>query len=235
MPESVRTSFNILVVEDDLPTLELIEEVLTSVDAKVIGVSDSPSAWGLFDKVVFDGIFLDLQMPKMDGFQLAERIRESRCNQSTPIVVVTGREDKQTMQQAFAAGATLFLQKPVDRAKLLTLFRATSAAMAENRLRRARVAVCVEVTCQCGHQDIKGSTVNLRDSGVLVQLERPIESGTVIRMSFRLPGEERPITVEGRVVRTDENGCVAVRFTKFVASGQQLLRDFLRKQSQDQQ
>ena len=63
------------------------------------------------NRLRFDGIFLDLEMPRPDGFQLASLIRDSSWNKSTPIIIVTGRDDLHTMHQAFSFGATFFLQK----------------------------------------------------------------------------------------------------------------------------
>ena len=114
----------LLIVEDDIASLELMAEVFTSLKAEVIPVSDSREAAGLVDKEKFDGIFLDLEMPNLNGFDLASRIRKSSWNKSTPIIIVTGRDERQTMQEAFAIGVTFFLQKPVDRQKLSILFRA---------------------------------------------------------------------------------------------------------------
>src|SRR5580704_19333454 len=108
-------SLKLLIVEDDLPSLELMAEVFTSLQANVRAISDSQEAAGLVNQEKFDGIFLDLEMPNLNGFDLARLVRNSSWNKSTPIVIVTGREDRSTMQQVFAMGATFFLQKPVDR------------------------------------------------------------------------------------------------------------------------
>src|SRR5438309_2772422 len=125
----------VLIVEDDPISLELMSEVLASLEAEVQPISDSEHAASLIKNERFDGIFLDLEMPKMNGFELACHIRQSSWNKSTPIIVVTGREDRKTMQQAFDVGATFFLQKPVDRQKMLLLFRTARGTMFDNRRR----------------------------------------------------------------------------------------------------
>src|SRR5580700_5088001 len=122
-------SLKLIVVEDDIASLELMAEVFTSLKAEVLPVSDSREAAGLVVKEKFDGIFLDLEMPNLNGFDLARLIRKSSWNKFTPIIIVTGRDERQTMQEAFAIGATFFLQKPVDRQKLSILFRAVRGGM----------------------------------------------------------------------------------------------------------
>ena len=97
-------ALKVLIVEDDAPTLELMGEVLASLKAEVRAVSDSEAASALVNQERFDGIFLDLQMPKVDGFELTRRIRRSSWNKSAPIVVVTGEDDVKTMEKALCCG-----------------------------------------------------------------------------------------------------------------------------------
>src|SRR6202140_3876719 len=148
------TPLKLLIVEDDLASLELMAEVFTSLKAEVRPVSDSEKAAGIVNQEKFDGIFLDLEMPKLNGFDLARMIRKSSWNQSTPIIIVTGRDERQTMQEAFAIGATFFLQKPVDSQKLSVLFRTVRGGMLENRRRSIRVPLQTDVTCTAGSRTV---------------------------------------------------------------------------------
>ena len=86
-------------------------------------VSNSETAAALVGTEKLDGIFLDLEMPRVHGFNLTNRIRESSWNRSTPIIVVSGRSDGETMQRSFSVGASYFLEKPVGRQKLSRLLR----------------------------------------------------------------------------------------------------------------
>ncbi len=149
-------ALKVLIVEDDPPTLELMDEVLTSLKVEVCALGDSEQAAALVNQERFDGIFVDLQMPSVDGLELTRRIRKSSWNKSAPIVVVTGHDDVKTMQKAFAAGATFFLQKPVDRQRLTKLFKAARGRMFENRRQFVRVPRQTEVTCQVEHQTFRG-------------------------------------------------------------------------------
>jgi CheY-like chemotaxis protein len=129
----------LLVVEDDPASLELMIEVFASLKTNVCPVSDSQKAAALLNQERFDGIFLDIEMPNLNGFELAQVARQSSWNKSTPIVVVTGREQSDTMFQAFATGATFFLQKPIDRLKLAGLLQTVEKPLHESRRRYTRV------------------------------------------------------------------------------------------------
>lgn len=220
----------VLVVEDDVPTLELMFEVLRSLGVEVRPISDSQQAVTLINQEKFDGVFLDLMMPKVDGFELARQIRQSSRNRRTPIVIVTGREDKQTMEQAFAAGGTFFLQKPVDKHRLIRLLNTTRGAMLEERRRLNRVPVHTEVMCQVGTRKITGMSVNLSQSGILFEGDGSVVLGNVVRLLFRLPKQGLAIDVEGIVVRVDEKQRVGVRFTQISVEDRQRIRDFVTSQ-----
>src|SRR5713226_10099785 len=97
------TPLKLLVVEDNLANLELMTEVFTSLKADVRPISDSERAVGVVNQEKFDGIFLDLEMPNLNGFDLARLIRMSSWNKSTPILSSPGgMKDKPCRMRASA-------------------------------------------------------------------------------------------------------------------------------------
>jgi CheY-like chemotaxis protein len=110
------------VVEDDAPTLELMAEILTSMATHVSPVADPRKALELVGRNRYDAIFLDLNMPHMDGFELIRSVRCSTTNRTTPVVIVTGSGETKDLSRAFELGATLYLTKPIDKRKLIRLF-----------------------------------------------------------------------------------------------------------------
>jgi CheY-like chemotaxis protein len=219
------SSLKLLIVEDDVASLELMAEVFTSLQAEVRPVSDSREAARLVDEEKFDGIFLDLEMPNMSGFDLAHRIRKSSWNKTTPIVIVTGRDERQTMQDAFAIGATFFLQKPVDRQKLSILFRTVRGGMLENRRRSTRVPMQTEVICEVGSRTLRGVTWNLSQGGMQVDAG-DLQPGEAVRLSYHLPVSGVAIIAEGTVVWVGDRR-QGIRFTKMSTPNQQSVRDFI--------
>ena len=215
----------LLVVEDDLVSLELMAEVFMSLKAEVRPVSDSEKAVGIINQEKFDGIFLDLEMPNLNGFDLARLIRESSWNKSTPIIIVTGRDERQTMQEAFAIGATFFLQKPVDRQKLSILFRSVSGGMLETRRRCTRVPLQTEVLCTVGSRTMRGMTWNLSHGGMQVEVDG-LQPKDAVRLSFPLPVTHVSIEAPGTVVWVKENR-QGIQFTQLSTQNEQSLRKFI--------
>jgi len=218
-------SLKLLVVEDDLPSLELMDEVFTSLEACVRPINDGETAAELINREKYDGIFLDLEMPNMHGFDLARRTRESSWNKSTPIVIVTGRDDRTTMQQAFAVGATLFLQKPVDRQKLDRLFRTVRGSLFESRRRTARVTLQTEVLCNTDSGVVRCTSRNLSQGGMLVEAAG-LKPRDIVRVSFRLPTSEVPIEASGVVVWQTENR-QGIRFTRLSPQNAEAINQFV--------
>jgi CheY-like chemotaxis protein len=192
-------ALKLLVVEDHLASLELMAEVFTSLQADVVPISDGEKATGLVNQERFDGIFLDLEMPRVHGFDLARHIRSSSWNKSTPIIMVTGREDRQTMQEAFALGATFFLQKPVDRQKLSGLYRTVRGGLFEFRRRHLRVPLQVVVSCEIGPRKIRGMSQNLSQGGIQIEGEA-FQPGDTVRFYFRLPSSGTEVEAIGSAV-----------------------------------
>ena len=219
------TPLKLLVVEDDLASLELMAEVFMSLKAEVRAVSDSEKAVGMVNQEKFDGIFLDLEMPNLNGFDLARLIRKSSWNKSTPIIIVTGRDERDTMQQTFSIGATFFLQKPVDRQKLSALFRTVSGGMLETRRRYTRVPLQTEVTCTVGSRTIRGMTWNLSHGGMQVEVG-DLQPKDTVRLSFRLPVSGVSLEAAGTVVWTKETR-QGIQFTNVSRQNEESIRKFI--------
>ncbi len=223
--EQSTTALRLLVVEDNLASLELMTEVFTSLHAEVVPINDSVQATSVVNRERFDGIFLDLEMPRMHGFDLARHIRASNWNKSTPIIIVTGREDRQTMQQAFASGATFFLQKPVDRQKLSGLFRTVRGGLFEFRRRHLRVPLQTAATCEVGSRTIRGTTQNLSPGGVQIE-GVTLPATTMVRVKFSLPTSGEEIRASGSIVWTKEDR-IGVSFTNVSEENRQRIRQFV--------
>jgi CheY-like chemotaxis protein len=215
----------VLIVEDNIASLELMTEVFMSLKAEVRPISDSEKAVAMLNQEKFDGIFLDLEMPNLNGFDLARLIRKSSWNKATPIIIVTGRDDRKTMQDAFTIGATFFLQKPVDRQKLSILFRTVSGGMIENRRKYTRAPIRADVACTVGSRTLRGVSWNLSQGGMLVEVS-DLKPKDAVRLSFQLPISDVVIEAAGIVVWGNEKR-QGIQFTSVGAQSEQSIRQFM--------
>lgn len=104
----------ILFVDDDPILREFAQVNLTSDKAEVTAAGDGDEAWSLLHAEPFDLVLLDLEMPKVDGFEFLQALRMTPKLQRTPVIVVTGREDVAAIDKAFIDGATSFVVKPIN-------------------------------------------------------------------------------------------------------------------------
>lgn len=217
----------VLVVDDDPTALLLMKEVFSSLGMRVHPTTDSRVAEEWIQREKFDGIMLDLMMPQLDGFELTAAIRRSSWNAKTPIVVISGHEDSKAVKKAFAAGASFFLPKPVDREKLRRLYRVIAGTFATEHRRFRRVAFTTEVTCEVGMRKLTGKSIDVSEGGMLFQAPRPVEVGQAVRISFRVPRQTKPIAVDGNVLRVGESHTIACYFTKINPKDLKALQEFI--------
>ncbi len=221
------TLLKVLVVDDDQLTLEMIGTVLTSEGVEVLGLRDPREAGALIDKQAFDGIFLDLTMPGLNGLELARRIRGSLYNATTPIVVISGRVDLDAMKEAFSAGAHFFLSKPLDLAKLRRLVHSTHGTMLREHSRNRLAALAVRIQCRAGSRRFTGMTSQISEQGLVCRLEDSIQPGEWLHLTFCLPRSSRPVEAMGVAVRTDAERHTACQFKKLEEADREAVREFV--------
>jgi predicted signal transduction protein with EAL and GGDEF domain len=136
-------SAKILVADDDLNVRLLTRQCLEAEGMIVVEAANGLEAIDMFVRERPDLVFLDVEMPGMSGLEVCERIRQMPQGESIPIMIVTGSDDRQSIDQGFEAGATQYKTKPVNWSLLgrdvQYMLRASSAFNAlkrqEDRLR----------------------------------------------------------------------------------------------------
>jgi CheY-like chemotaxis protein len=115
------TVSTILIAEDSVATRRMLEKLLTSVGYQVIVCRDGQEALEQIDqyKGKIDLILSDVEMPRLNGFELLEQVRAKSAFQHTPIIMATSRTGDRHQSEAKRLGATDYLGKPIQPQKLL--------------------------------------------------------------------------------------------------------------------
>ncbi len=108
---------HLLVVDDDAMNRELLEAILFGLGYTCEMASGGEEALAMLD-TRFDLVLLDINMPDMDGYAVAQSIRERESVADIPIVMVTALSTKEDRLTAVEAGANDFVTKPIDRTEL---------------------------------------------------------------------------------------------------------------------
>jgi len=111
----------VLVVDDEIAICETLAQILGYEDYQVLTAADGPRALHLLEERAVDAMLLDVKMPGMDGFEVLARVRERHAE--VPVIIISGHGDIQTAVQAVKQGAYDFLEKPLDRSRLLVTLR----------------------------------------------------------------------------------------------------------------
>src|SRR3954447_14071886 len=111
----------ILAVDDEEPNLRLLQRILERDGYTRVHVTTDPSKVpGLFVEIRPDLVLLDLHMPRMDGFELLDRLTPlTGDGGDVPFLVLTADATDETKRRALSVGARDFLTKPLDRIELL--------------------------------------------------------------------------------------------------------------------
>jgi CheY-like chemotaxis protein len=104
-----------LLAEDDEFSARFMEQLLARVGHRVRLTTNGREALSLAQAGGFDLLLLDIHMPELDGFQVAQAIRERERTTGgrLPIIALTARSRKEDRDQCLAAGMDEFLTKPV--------------------------------------------------------------------------------------------------------------------------
>ncbi len=104
----------ILVVDDSASSRELLLQVLKGTCETVLEAADG---WEALEKIAAtppDLVLLDLEMPRMDGYEVLRQVRRDPRFSATHVVAVTARAMQCDRDQALAAGFDGYISKPVD-------------------------------------------------------------------------------------------------------------------------
>lgn len=114
MTDFAAPNLRILIADDDPTMRKVMRAALEKDGYEVVDVENGALAAAAFADLLPALVLLDVEMPVLDGFSACRQIREQQQGRSVPIVMVTGREDVGAVNNAYDAGATDFLTKPIN-------------------------------------------------------------------------------------------------------------------------
>lgn len=118
----------ILVAEDDDGHAELIVEGLyeTGVNNQIIRFVDGLELWNYLDGLCVNDklspetdylVLLDINMPRLDGIEVLDKIKSSPCLKDIPVIMLTTTDDPREIEKCYQLGCNVYITKPVDFVK----------------------------------------------------------------------------------------------------------------------
>lgn len=110
----------ILIVDDSNTMRSLLELSIKSLgDVKVVTAKNGAEGLEKMATVAPSLVLVDVNMPIMGGLEFIENVRNARGDKSTPIVIITTQGDEESVRKGLTLGATAYLTKPVNGARLV--------------------------------------------------------------------------------------------------------------------
>jgi CheY-like chemotaxis protein len=223
-------SFKLLVVDDEPAILNVIKAIVEPLGCDVVTIQDSRLAAKLVNMQKFDGILVDAKMPHLDGFELTRRIRASPSNGEVPILMLTGNDDVQTMREAFKAGITMFLGKPITQERLTRVVNVLRSALLKEKRRYARLIFRTPVTCKWGDhgpRHLKSNSVDISEDGMALVEAEDLNLGLELGLEFKLPGAVELLKLRAKVVRKIPPDGAGVQFINLAPNDRNAIQSYI--------
>jgi two-component system OmpR family response regulator len=148
----------VLVIDDEPGVRELISEALSLSEITAVQAADGLEALSFLRRERFDLLILDINMPKLDGLALLEKLRTE--GMSVPVLMLSARADKTDINQGLRIGADDYLTKPFSIEELVLRVKAI--------LRRSKGEVAEVKVLTCGpiSMDFSKYSVKLNDQPI---------------------------------------------------------------------
>ena len=108
----------ILIVEDEEPIARLVSEAMKRHGYTCNIAYDGDEALNAAFELIPDMIILDVMLPRLDGFEVARRLKNDRSTKDIPIIMLTARREEEDVLAGFSAGASDYVRKPFSVSEL---------------------------------------------------------------------------------------------------------------------
>ena len=220
-------SLKIMVVDNEEKTSKLMRAVATPNGHAVASFQDSETARqrGVCDH--FDVVFAAMGLPTLNGVQLIGQLRQTKPNQDSTFVMLSAKEDVSAYREAFREGANFILAKPLAADRLTRMLGAMSEPGWKDRRPAARLPLFTPVTCKWNDKQISLHSMNISESGMLLQPSLDAAEGETLDLTFRIADVNATLNVAARIVRKDGTRRLGVEFTDLPPESRNAIRVFV--------
>lgn len=220
--EAQLMSLKIMVVDDEPLTLRVMRSLAVPLGHTVLTFDDSQEANQQLEKQRFDVVFVG--MPRPDGLELARQIGNSQPSSKTIVVMLSATDDVEMLRKAFAAGAKFVLPKPIAAARIIPMLNSMESPDWKTSSHAARLPLFTEVNCNWGGRDFPMRSMNISETGMLLQSQHDVEVGQEVSLVFKLAEVRAFLNVRARTVRKQGTDRVAVEFIDLAPEDQNAIQ-----------
>ncbi len=191
------TPLCILIVDDSRFFIELETQFLRNTPATILSALSAREALLLAEEHRPSLVYMDIDMPEMNGLDCCRVFQETPGLQKIPIVLIGGDDPATDELKARACGAADYLPKPLDRRRFLSAGHHFLVSI-DRREARKNCQVIVDYTCR--GRGLMGRCIDISSGGMFLESQPVAKVGETLLLKFCLPDEiKTPVEVQGRV------------------------------------
>lgn len=185
----------ILLVDDLRMFIEIEKEFLQYTLVNILTAKDGLEALDIVKTKSPDVVFMDLEMPRMDGATSCRAIKSDPALASIPVVMVTSKGKEEDREHCYSAGCDYFLTKPLDRDVFLDVAR---KFIPDIDRRERRILVNIDTQLRATDENVPCRLHDLSAGGAFITTDYFGMPNSVVQISFTLP-DGTAIECHGRI------------------------------------
>ena len=202
----------IMVVDEEPASMTLVRSLAAPLGHTALAFEDGRAAVERAKTQRFDVVFVGTRAAGADELEIVREIRESEPNRETMIVALSPSDTVADMRKAFAEGADLVVGKPLTGGRLRPMLAAMDSPGWKRQRHAARLPLFTEVICTWDERQFPLRSMNISQSGILLQGPLDAEVGQEVELAFKIAEVGASLNVVGRISRRDETDRVGVEF-----------------------
>lgn len=219
----------VLIVDDMRNFLDLESSFLRRTDCTILKALNGLEALRLAKSEKPDIVFLDLEMPVMNGIECCRFIKSDNELKHIPIVIVTASEKE---SECYKAGCNSYVRKPIDEDRFFSEIQKFVKVLVR---KDPRIEVELPVNATFKGTKTQGTATNISRGGLLFETKEPFAVGTKLTIDFCFPGDKEKIKAKAMVVRvtkarTAELGGIGISFMELIEKHQSAIESFIEAQ-----
>ena len=107
----MQSRFTVLIVDDTETNVDVLVELLSD-QYEIVVALDGETALEILEDQKVDIVLLDIMMPKMDGYEVCQKIKENEKIKDVPIIFITAKMDEESIEKAYEVGGMDYITKP---------------------------------------------------------------------------------------------------------------------------
>jgi CheY-like chemotaxis protein len=227
-------SQGILAVDTEPASLNLIRVLAVGEGFRVSTFENYQEAMQASGTQHFDILFVGIATAESEGLAIVRRARDSNLNRESTMVILAATDDIAVLRKALSEGADLVLTKPVVANRLRPLLVAMKARDWKLKKGAARMPLFAEVKCTWDEHEFALRSMNISESGMLLQPSLDIEIGQEVGLEFTIAELRASLTLLARIVRKEDKRSVAVQFIGLAPEDQNAIQLYVMGRLKDE-